>query len=75
MNSIILPGKHIGNNCIIGAGAVVTSDIPDNSVCAGNPAKVIMTLDEFNNRRKQSYVQDAVRNVKHFKRYMAACPK
>lgn len=75
MNSIILPGKHIGNNCIIGAGAVVTSDIPDNSVCAGNPAKVIMTLDEFNNRRKQSYVQDAVRNVKHFKKIHGRLPK
>ena len=38
---IILPGVHIGNGCIIGAGAVVTKDIPDFSVAAGVPAKVI----------------------------------
>ena len=68
MNCIILPGKHVGNNCIIGAGAVVASDIPDNSVCAGNPAKVIMTLDEFYNRCKQNYIQSAVRTVNHFKK-------
>lgn len=67
MNSIIMPGRNIGNNCIVGAGAVVTTDIPDNSVCAGNPAKVIMTLDQFNEKRKRLYVQDAKRNVQHFK--------
>ena len=38
---IILPGVHIGNGTIIGAGSVVTRDIPPNSVAAGNPAKVL----------------------------------
>lgn len=37
---IILPGVHIGNHCIIGAGAVVTKDVPDWAVAAGNPAVV-----------------------------------
>ena len=37
-NATILPVK-IGNNVIIGAGAVVTKDIPDNSIVKGNPAK------------------------------------
>ena len=46
-NAIILPGVTVGNNCVIGAGAVVTKDIPDNSVAAGVPAKVIETLDEY----------------------------
>lgn len=46
-NVIVLPGVTIGSNVILGAGAVVTKDIPDNSVAAGVPAKVIKTLDEY----------------------------
>ena len=37
---IILPGVHVGNHCIIGAGAVVTKDVPDYAIVAGNPAVV-----------------------------------
>ena len=39
--SIILPGVKIGSNSIIGAGSVVTKDVPSNCVYAGNPAKLI----------------------------------
>ena len=46
-NAIIMPGVTIGSNCIIGCGAVVTKDIPDNSVAAGVPARVIETIDEY----------------------------
>lgn len=42
-HSIILPGVHIGNECIVGAGAVVTKDVPSNCIVAGNPAKIIKT--------------------------------
>lgn len=37
---MIMPGVHIGNHCIIGAGAVVTKDVPDWAIVAGNPAVV-----------------------------------
>ena len=47
METIILPGVTIGNRCVIGAGSVVTKDIPDNSVAAGVPARVIKTTDEY----------------------------
>lgn len=47
MNTIILPGVTIGNNCIIGAGSVVTKDVPDNSVYAGIPAKFIKTTVQY----------------------------
>lgn len=40
-NATILPGVHIGAHCIVGAGAVVTRDIPEYSVVAGVPARVI----------------------------------
>lgn len=66
VNATIMPGKSIGNNCIIGSGAVVTTDIPDNVVVAGNPAKVIMTIDEFYEKRKKQYLHDAKRNVRHY---------
>ena len=44
-----MPGVTIGSNCVIGCGAVVTHDIPDNSIAAGVPAKVIKSLDEYLN--------------------------
>ena len=43
-NSIILPGVTIGNGCTIGAGSIVTKNIPDNSLAAGNPAKIIRKI-------------------------------
>lgn len=48
----VMPGIHIGDNCIIGARAVVTHDIPSNSVAVGIPAKVIETVDEFFNKAR-----------------------
>ena len=51
--SVILPGVKIGSNVIIGANSTVTKDIPDNSVAAGSPAKVICSLGEFLEKRKQ----------------------
>ena len=39
--TIILPGVTIGNNTIIGAGSVVTKDIPDNVIAVGNPCRII----------------------------------
>lgn len=51
MKSIILMGSQIGNNVIIGAGAVVSGNIPDNVVVAGNPAKVVCTLDDYYERQ------------------------
>lgn len=39
--SIILPGIEIGDECVIGSGAVVTKNVPPNSLVAGNPAKII----------------------------------
>lgn len=47
VKTIILPGVHIGDNVVVGAGSVVTKDIPDNSVAAGNPALVVGTISEY----------------------------
>ena len=45
-NVTVLPGVTIGDNCVIGAGSVVTRSIPANSFAAGNPCRVIRTLTE-----------------------------
>ena len=44
-NATICPGVTIGNGVVIGAGSVVTKDIPDNCFAAGNPARVIRSID------------------------------
>lgn len=51
-NSTILPNIKIGPNAVIAAGSVVTKDVPENSVVAGVPAKVIGSFDEYMNKRK-----------------------
>lgn len=50
--SIILPTVNIGNFVIIGAGSIVTKDIPDNSVVAGNPAKLICSFQQYIEKQK-----------------------
>lgn len=45
-NTVICPGVHIGSNTVIGAGSVVTKDIPEWAIAAGNPCKVIRKITE-----------------------------
>jgi len=50
-NATIVAGVHLFACCVVAAGAVVTTDIPMNQVWAGNPAKFLMMLDEYQSRR------------------------
>lgn len=50
-NTTILYDVRIGTNVIIGAGSLVNKDIPDNSVAAGVPARVIGTFEDFIQKR------------------------
>ena len=47
MNAVILPDVRIGRNCIISAGSVVTNDVPEGSIVAGNPARVVGRFDAY----------------------------
>lgn len=49
-NCTFLPGSQMGNNCILGAGSVLNSSMPDNSVYAGVPAKFICTIEEYGDK-------------------------
>jgi maltose O-acetyltransferase len=56
--TIVLPGVKIGKNSIIGAGSVVTKDVPENTVAAGNPVKVIKSLDAFLDEHRLNMVSE-----------------
>lgn len=76
INTIILKGVSIGNNVIIGANSVITKDVPDNSVVCGNPAKVICTYEEYYNKRKDIYKEEATMMFcEYYKKYNEIPPK
>ena len=52
-DSLIMPGVHIGKNCIIGAKSVVTSNVPDGSVYIGAPARFVCTTQEYIDKQKK----------------------
>lgn len=52
--AIVLPSVTIGPRAIVGAGAVVTKDVPPNAIVAGNPARVVGTVDDWLARKARS---------------------
>ena len=57
--SIILKGSKIGKNSIIGAGSVVSDEVPENVVFAGNPAKEVKKLDQENFTTRKSLFSES----------------
>ncbi len=65
-NTVICPGVHIGSNTVIGAGSVVTKDIPDWVVAAGNPCRVIRKITDKDMKyyfRNQEFDDEAWEDV------------
>lgn len=58
-NVMILKGVTIGDNCFIGAGSIVNKDIPANSIAVGYPCKVIMSLEEYYQKRLKKSKEEA----------------
>lgn len=52
-NALIMPGVTIGDNVLVAAGSVVTKSVPSGMVVAGNPARVVCTVDEYYDRNKK----------------------
>lgn len=69
-DAIIMPGVTIGSNCIIGCGAIVTKDIPDNSIAVGIPARVIETIDEYEQKHKEEFVKTKKFSAEEKKRFL-----
>ena len=56
----MLKGSEIGNNSVVALGSVITKPMPDNSVIAGIPARVICSLDEYYKKRKNKQIEEAL---------------
>ncbi|WP_243099302.1 MULTISPECIES: acyltransferase [Clostridia] len=67
MKATILKGVTIGNNVIIGANSLVNKDIPDNCIAAGNPCRVIMSLEEYYEKRKAVQYEEASQLVRKYR--------
>jgi len=78
MCAVILPGVRIGPNSVVGAGAVVTKDVPPGTVVAGCPAVPICTIDEYRAKllrsweaqRPPGYLEDLQPGVKYSAAYI-----
>lgn len=55
-----MPGITIGKDSIIAAGSVVTKSVPEGSIVAGNPAKIISSIDKYNEKVKGQILSSKV---------------
>lgn len=65
-NTVILPGVTIGDNTVIGAGSVVTRNIPSNVIAAGNPCQIIREItddDKYYYFKKQRFDDEAMKKI------------
>ncbi|WP_260393301.1 acyltransferase [Riemerella anatipestifer] len=73
-NCTILPGASMGDNCILGAGSVLNSSVPNNSVYAGVPAKYICSIEEYGDKAIENniiYPRELEKNRKELEKYIA----
>ena len=70
LDTIIMPNVTIGDNVIIGCGAVVTKDIPSNSVAVGVPAKVIESIEDYYKKVKDDVVYTKKMTPEEKRRYL-----
>ena len=75
VNSTILKGVTIGDNVIIGANSLINKDVPNGVVCAGNPCKIICTIDDYYKKRKMSQFNEAKQLVNSYRERMGKEPK
>ena len=66
-NVMVLKGVTIGDNCFIGAGSIVTKDIPSNSVAVGIPCRAVMTIDEYYTKRLEKSEYEAFEYARSIK--------
>ena len=65
-SAIVCKGVTIGKNSIIGAGAVVTKNVPPNSIFAGNPAKLVKSLEDIEFNTRANFLENPKKLAKDF---------
>lgn len=75
VNTIILKGSTIGDNVIVGASSLVNGNIPDNTVVAGNPARIICSLEEYYNKRRGLQKEEALVLYRNYKKKYGCRPQ
>lgn len=75
MNAVITRGVTVGDNVIIGAGSVVTKDCQSNSVYAGNPAKRLMSVEEYREKRLARQFAEAREMVQTYRQRFGKAPE
>jgi len=76
MNAVITRGVTIGDHVVIGAGSVVTKDCPSDGVYAGNPARLIMTMAQYREKRcAQQFSEAKVLAQQYLERFGVYPPK
>lgn len=70
INTIIMPGVKIGDDVIIGCGAVVTKNVPDGEIWGGVPAKKIKTVKEYYDNHKDEFEYTKNMSLKEKKEYL-----
>ena len=68
-NVIVLPGITIGNGSVIGAGSVVTNDVPSNVIVAGNPARVLREINKEDEIKWKSLREEYYKEKKKFEEF------
>jgi acetyltransferase-like isoleucine patch superfamily enzyme len=56
LRAILMPGVTVGPRCIVGAGSVVTSDVPPDTVVGGSPARVLCTVEQYERRYRERMI-------------------
>ncbi|WP_352310297.1 acyltransferase [Psychrobacter sp. W2-37-MNA-CIBAN-0211] len=73
-NCLIMPGVTIGSNVLVAAGSVVTKTIPDNVVVGGNPAKILCSTIEFEQRMLEKNVKSKMMSSDEKREFLLSLP-
>lgn len=72
---MILPGVTIGDNVIVGSGAIVTKSIPKNSIVAGNPAKIIGSINDLEKKMVEKNLDCKGMSAQEKRKFLLSLPE